>query len=323
MVTYKISSNDSLSISVDKSPQIREKLNQFLSGGGRSLSASSINMYLNCPLQFYLSIVENIAEEEDVSETIESNMFGTIYHYIMENIYRPLEGKMITADIIDKIYKDEKYLTQLIEASFAVNYFKLENKVKKLTGQNYLAGEVLRKYIKQTLTTDKKLTPFIYKESEKRIHIKYELPSGKQVSLKSFIDRIDIVKGRTRIIDYKTGKGELGFRKLEDLFDKDMKNRPKAIMQVFLYAHLYLLETPDEKIEPGIYYLRELFGKTFSSCVVHNRDRTVEDFDKYRDDFKDLLHSCLDEIFDAEVPFSQTSTSEACLWCSFTNICRK
>ena len=323
IAVYKIPSNESPVISVAKNRQIMEKLHRFLQGGDRSLSASSINMYLNCPLQFYLSVVEKMEEEKDVSETVESSMFGTIYHYIMENIYHPLEGKMITADVLESIYKNEKYLTGLIEKSFAENYFKSNGKIKELTGQNYLTGEVLRKYIKQTLQVDKKLTPFIYLESEKRIKKDYELPSGKIVSLKSFIDRVDNVRGRTRIIDYKTGKGELSFRKIEDLFDKTHKNRPKAIMQVFLYAHLYLMEEPEQITEPGIYYLRDLFSKNFNSCVIYNRDSKVENFAECRNDFAELLHSCLDEIFDMDTPFAQTPTSESCRWCTFINICGK
>lgn len=43
----------------------------------------------------------------------------------------------------------------------------------------------------------------------------YPLPSGKIAHLKGFIDRVDEYDDRTRIIDYKTGKGLLswfGFR---------------------------------------------------------------------------------------------------------------
>jgi len=325
LTVYKVSSNDSLAISITKTPQIQEKMNVFLQGGERRLSASSINMYLNCPLQFYFSVVENMVEEDEVVETIEASMFGTIFHSIMEWLYEPFKGKMITADLLHKIRKDEKLLTEVIERSFAENYFQSE-KVKRLTGQNYLTGEVLRKYIKQVLLTDAGLTPFIYTDSEERIKIDYALQSGRVVSLKGIIDRVDEVKGHTRIIDYKTGKGVLRYKEMKDLFDKELKDRPKAVMQVFMYSHLYMINHPDKIIEPGIYYLRNLFDSKFEPGVINKSSRNddrITDFSAYREEFKEHFDSCLEEIFNPDVPFIQTPTGEACRWCIFTNICKK
>lgn len=325
LTTYKVSSSESVAISIQKTPQIMEKMMAFLDGGDRSLSASSINTYINCPLQFYFSVVEKMAEEDEVSETIEASMFGTIFHSVIEWLYEPFSGKMVTADLLHKISKDEKLLTQKIEESFAKNYFKTD-KIRPLTGQNFLTGEVLRKYIKQVLATDAKQTPFIYIESEKRIQISYALSSGKNVSLKSFIDRIDQVKGRTRIIDYKTGKGILRFKTMQELFDKEQKDRPKAVMQVFMYAHLYMMEFPDRVVEPAIYYLRNLFDSRFNPNVVQKfpkEDINITDFTAYRAEFKEYFDNCIEEIFDPSVPFSQTPTGEACKWCLFTNICKK
>lgn len=326
LAVYKVSSTKSVPITISKSPLIMEKLQNFLEGGERSLSASSINTYLNCPLQFYFAEVEKMAEEDEVAETIEASTFGTIFHSIMEWIYNPFAGKMITADLLHQIRKNDAYLTEMIEKSFAENFFKNKGKIKALTGQNYLTGEVIRKYIKQVLTIDTKKTPFIYIESEKRIRLNYPLKNGLQISLKSFIDRIDEVKGNVRIIDYKTGKGELVFRNMSDLFDKSMKDRPKAVMQVFMYAHLYLLEKPGNTIEPGIYYLRNLFNSGFDPNVIAKStdgNTRINDFNPYREEFKDLFDECLSEIFNPEVPFTQSQTGEACKWCPFTNICKK
>ncbi|MDR3060062.1 MAG: PD-(D/E)XK nuclease family protein [Prevotella sp.] len=325
LTTYKVSATKSVDISVRKTPQIMEKMNVFLQGGDKRLSASAINTYLNCPLQFYFSVVENMAEEDEIAETVEASMFGTIFHSIMEWLYEPFKGKMITADLLHKLRADDNLLTEKIERSFAENYFQSE-KIRKLTGQNFLTGEVLRKYIKQVLTTDAKLTPFIYLDSEERIKVDYPLPSGKVVSLKGIIDRVDEVKGHTRIIDYKTGKGILRYREMKDLFDKELKDRPKAVMQVFMYSHLYLMEYPDNILEPGIYYLRNLFDPKFEPGVIHKSGRSeypIRDFAEYRTEFKENFDSCLEEIFDPNVPFSQTPTGEACRWCIFTNICKK
>lgn len=325
LAVYEVSSNESVSISIPKTPQIIGKLSAFLTGE-RSLSASAINMYLDCPLQFYFSVVERMQEEDEIAETIEASTFGSIFHSVVEWLYQPFQGKLVTADLLHKISKDDKLLSETIERSFSENYFK-SGKLKKLTGQNFLTGEVIKRYVKKVLATDAKLTPFIYVESEKRIMVNYALPSGRTVSLKGFIDRIDEVVGHTRIIDYKTGKGVLTFKDMDHLFDKDAKDRPKAVMQVFMYAHLYMLEYPNVILEPGIYYLRNLFDSSFSPAVEHRPTRIdkniVTDFSELRDDFKEHFDSCLEEIFSIDTQFTQTRTGKPCEWCNFTNICKK
>ena len=327
LAVYQVSSVENQIISIRKEQHIIDKLNAFIVGE-RSLSASAINTYLDCPLQFYFSHIEQMQEEDEITESIEADTFGSIFHSVVEWMYSRFEGKLITSDLLHSIAKDNKLLTGMIERSFAKNYFKNnELKAKKLTGQNFLTGEIIRKYVKQVLRTDARLSPFIYVQSEKRIKQQYALPSGKIVSLKGFIDRIDEVNKHTRIIDYKTGKGLLQYRSMEQLFDKDAKDRPKAVLQVFMYAHLYLMEFPEKIVNPGIYYLRNLFDEHFNAGVLYKpsfkETFKVDDFSNYREEFKLFFDLCLEEIFDPEVPFEQTTTGKACEWCNFACICKK
>lgn len=320
---YEVATTEVPSIEVQKTEKIQRKLSVFFEGGERSLSASLINMYIDCPLQFYFSVVEQMSEEDEVSEIIEASTFGSIFHSVMEWIYKPFEEKLVTAELLHQIRKNEKLLTDLIEKSFAKNYFKIDTP-KRLTGQNYLTGEVIRRYVKQMLKTDAKKTPFVYIKSERRFLTPYELPSGRKVMLKGFIDRVDEVAGHTRIIDYKTGKGVLQFGAMDQLFDKTTKDRPKAIMQVFLYAHLLLMEEPQRIVEPCVSFLRELFSDSYSPNVVYKPTKEqINDFSVYRGEFKENFDDCLEEIFDEKTPFSQTTTGKPCEWCSFKNICQK
>lgn len=327
LATYKVSSEESIPIAIEKTEQIQNKMKRFLDGGDGKLSASAINTYLDCPLQFYFSFVEKLGEVEEVSESIESSTFGTIFHSVMEWLYEPLKEKLITADLLDKISNDNKYLTQLIERSFAENYFMTPDKIKPLTGQNFLTGEVIRKYVKKLLSIDAKITPFIYKDSEERINEIYPLQSGLQVRLTGIIDRVDEVKGSTRIIDYKTGRGVLRYKSMKDLFDKETRERPKAVMQVFMYAHLYLMKHKTDIVESGIYYLRNLYESQFDPAVIFKptpKDNIrITDFSTVREEFSEHFDACLEEIFDSQKPFTQTTTGEACQWCVFTNICKK
>ena len=326
LVVYNVSSSKTAPIVVQKTDAVMGKLSEYYQGGTRALSASAINTYLDCPLKFYFSVVESVQEEDEVSETIESSMFGSIIHKVMETLYEPLRDKMVTADLIKIIRDDNKLLTTTITKAFATEFFKSEP--RPLTGQNYLIGEMIRKYVRQILKRDSKLTPFRYIQSEKRIKIDFALNDGTMIALKGFIDRMDEVQGTVRIVDYKSGNGISAFNTIESLFNEEEKDRPKAIMQVFFYSMMYQKEQESNvAIQPNIYYMRTLFNDTFDAGTYHRIERgkkeIVADYNEYAAEFEDALRSCLSNIFDPDTPFTQTTTGKACTYCPFTNLCGK
>lgn len=327
LVVYNVSSAKTPALQVLKTDEVMRKLTVFYKGGPRAISASAINTYLDCPLKFYFSVVEGIREEEEVSETIESNVFGSILHKVMEELYLPLCGKMVTADLLKAIKKDTPVLMGAIARAFAEVFFKSDI-VRPLTGQNFLIGEMIRKYVEKILERDSKLTPFRYIESERKINRLITLADNKtEIQLKGFIDRIDEVHDTIRIIDYKSGSGTSVFNSVESLFDKDDKDRAKAVMQVFMYSWMYGAAPAGKTIQPGIYYMRTLFSDSFDASVSRRIERmkieTVFDFSAYAEAFEEGLRQCLDEIFGSEKPFVQTTTEKVCAWCPFKDICGK
>lgn len=325
LVVYNVSSAKTPALQVQKTDEVMERLAVFRKGGSRAISASAVNTYLDCPLKFYFSVVEGIREEDEVSETIESNVFGSILHKVMEELYEPLCGKMVTADLLKAIRKDTPVLTGAIARAFAEIFFKTDV-VRPLTGQNFLIGEMIRKYVEKVLERDSKLTPFKYIESERKINRLFTLSDRSEIQLKGFIDRIDEVKDTIRIIDYKSGSGTSLFNSVDSLFDREEKDRSKAVMQVFMYSWMFGEPPAGKEVKPGIYYLRTLFSDSFDASVSRRIDRKseiVNDFSKYSADFEQGLRSCLDEIFGREKPFVQTSVEKVCDWCPFKDICGK
>ena len=328
LVVYNVSSSKTPPLAVPKREDIMRRLDAYRKGGSKAISASAINTYLDCPLKFYFSVVEGIREEEEVSETIESDVFGSILHKVMEELYKPFQGKMVTVDLLKAIRKDTALLTGAIARAFASEFFKTEV-VRSLTGQNYLIGEMIRKYVEKILERDGKLTPFVYIESERKINGLISLSDYSEIRLKGFIDRVDEVLDAIRIIDYKSGSGTTTFSSIESLFNKEEKDRAKAVMQVFMYCWMYahFTENKGKTIQPGIYYVRSLFSDPFDPSVYHRIERgkseKVEDFSGYAQAFEEGLRGCLDEIFNPEIPFTQTPTGKACSYCPFKGICGK
>lgn len=319
LFTSQVKAPQTEAIVVEKTDAVWKKMSDFLEGGERALSASAFNNYIDCPLRFYLMHVEELSEEEEVEESVEYAIFGSILHEIMQIIYDRYKGSTVTASTLNEIRKNDAFLTEKLEQAFAKLYTKQPDKPKPLKGNNYLVGETLRNYIKQVLAIDARLAPFNYIDSEFRFKKPHKVNEGLAVNFKGSIDRIDAINGTTRIIDYKSGTGDLNFNQLEDLFDSSKDKRPKPILQVFIYAFFYHMMQPDKVLSPGIYFMRKSF-QDFSSTVTCNKQE-ITDISVYFDEFESLFNEKITELFNKEIPFMQTENVKNCQYCPFREMC--
>ena len=319
---YNVASPFIKPFKVDKDEEVMCALARYETE--KSLSASAINTYLDCPFKFYLMMIKGIDEEKAVSETLRHDLFGTLLHRVMELAYKPFCGSTVTADLL-KLVTQEKNMTELIWKAFAKDYYHTDV-LRPLTGQAYLYGETIRKYAGKIIEYDRSLTPFIYIGSEKPVNRTIEITGGRKVRIKGFIDRIDSVDGTVRIVDYKSGRPDaLAFTTIESLFDKTEKDRKKAIMQVFLYAWIYASETGICEIQPAIYYAINLFKESdFNPFVYQALEKEITVIDCFNNEypaFEDSLRACLNELFDVSNPFTLTPIVKHCEYCPFKGIC--
>lgn len=328
-VNFDISFGGENEIKVNKSPEIIQKLRQFLndSDDAPSLSASSIKNYIDCPLQFYLTRIEKLEQADELKETIEESMFGNLFHATMEFIYLPFKGKILNPEDIDKILSQPLYIEKLIKKAFCKKYFKTGDEEKiVLEGNNLLIANVIAKYVRQVLLNDKMYAPFRFIEAEKVCKLRFPL-SNAEVNLKGIIDRIDEKEGKIRILDYKTGVGNLEFKSWEEVFEHNNDKRPKYVLQTFLYGLFYKNEAAGKTMAPGIYYMRNVFKDGFVTEMTFKPEKNVkiviDDFSAYEEEFSSKLRLCIEEIFDPEVPFFQTTSLEPCKYCSYTSICNR
>jgi len=327
-ISFDIGFGNAQAIQVEKTPAVMKKLLRFTSDKefSPSLSASSINTYIDCPLQFYLTKVEVVEQAEEVVETVEANMFGSLFHKVMENLYLPYKGHIIQSDDFDQLIKNTLQIDNEILRAFNSEYFKRKSgALIPLEGNNLLIASVLRKYILQVLKVDKKHTPFRYISSEERCSIQYPIQNGRtNVNLKGFIDRIDEKEGRLRILDYKTGSGKLEFKNLDEVFEHNKDNRPKFVLQTFRYGIFYKEKAEGKPITPGIYYIRDVFKEEFDTELNNKESKEkVIDFSQYEAEFRSHLSNCLEDIFNTEIPFVQTENVKVCQYCPYIGVCNR
>jgi hypothetical protein len=313
---------------VAKTGTVMQRLLQYRSDPNLALSASAINAWLDCPLKFYFTIIEEIKEEDKLSDTIESNEFGSILHQVMEDMYRPLCNQLVTADLLSQLRNDKAAMTESVRRNYLAVRYKSDSE-KPLAGQDYLAGEMIRKYAARILETDARhFTPFRYISSEEKITATIALPDGSRIRLKGFIDRVDSIAGKMRVVDYKSGRGETHFSSIESLFNPSEPDRRKAVMQVFMYAWMKLAALPGGQsptpLQPVIYFMRAIFSDAFDPAVYiasgRNKER-VDDFRPLLAPFEESLAGCLGNIFNPDIPFTRTPNGKACEWCGFKELC--
>ncbi|MDR2840203.1 MAG: PD-(D/E)XK nuclease family protein [Paludibacter sp.] len=321
---YNFALGEPQKIEIRKSPEIMRKLDRYFASdlSAKYLSASAINTYIDCPLRFYLTNIEGIRETEDVKENIEADVFGSIFHAAMDRLYSRYEGKTLNSD--DFIIIDSRSVIDLaVRQAFAVNYFKkpADEPLPELEGNLLLISKVIHKYISKVLKIDKENTPFTYVKSEYEFKDSLKIDAG-MVNIKGFIDRIDITDNVLRIVDYKTGKAELKYYKMSDIFSATNKRRPKYVVQGFLYGLFYKQNVGAQAVMPCFCLVTEVF-KNPSITPIEDKGNgvTISDFATVREEFTENLIVCLNEMFDAEQPFVQTENENNCQYCLHRNIC--
>ena len=272
----------------------------------KHFSASSLNCYLDCPLKFHFLHVKGLKEQKEVAEELDAGLFGSVYHSVMEHLYKPYVGKEISAQLLKKLRSDSATTDNLIDMAFA-----REAGISEITGQNLILRQIVKRYVERTIEVDREIAPFFLVGTEKTSSAKITLSGGRSVQLLGKIDRLDSdMRGCVRVVDYKTGsiKGKDDCSDVDRIFTPSA-NRPEVAFQLYFYA---LME--DRRLV-STYSLRSIFDGIPPT-------RQIED-DKL-EQFKDRLKALLEEILDLSRPFTgRDSSSKVCEYCNFKRICRR
>lgn len=301
--------------SVPKDGSVMKILEDGFLSGCKKFSASSLNDYLSCPLKFYFAHVAGEQAERELTDDVDAGAFGSWFHKVMLLLYRPFAGKEMDASAFGSMLSDgrmlEKYVNDAFFEEIKGNY--------EIRGANLISKEVLLRIVGRVLETDRDFSPLKIVSLETPLDAPLDLGDGRRVFLKGIIDRMDVHEGRLRIIDYKTGKVELSYRKVEDIFDKDNPERPKVVLQLFLYQYLVSnsSQAPSAVVPLPrfnvVYSIKEIFNKVPSEFMF-----TEEDYSLMEEGVKNTVR----EIFDPSVPFVQ-GPQASCRYCDFYSVCKK
>ncbi len=318
-------------ITVVKTPRIMQQLEAFKrDGSGRRLSPSSINKYINCPLQFYLEEVEGKRPTDDLTDFIDASTYGTIVHSVMEELYisqrpnrkvaTPVE---VTTAMLQGFLDNDVMLQSIVTAKINEHYNHLpEGDTTPLKGDSFALGKLIHYYVKAIVAEEMKMAPFTFIAAEMPIEMRLKINDNLSVNYKQIIDRIDRKDGVLRIIDYKTGSDQLTATSVEQMFDNSASSRPKAMLQLMLYCNVYARhEGYDGAISPMIYSLKSVASAGLQPLLLGKRPLT--DYREHNEEFLELFNTAITALFDPEVPFVQAEKPDHCLFCQFKPLCRR
>lgn len=317
-------------ITIPKNERVMNLLSRFTTAkSGYNLSPSAIHTYIECPLHFYLQYVEGYRSENEVTDYMDSATYGTILHAASQGFYESMKKSgrpVITAEILQDIIKPEnqhileKLITEKINKEF--NKLDDENLHTPLVGEALVMGKVMLETMKTMFKREIPLTPFTFIEAEKKVSGQYPVTENLSINVNMIIDRIDQIGGSWRFVDYKTGSDELSSPSVDKLFDPDYPKNVKGIMQVLFYCLVYRsLSNDDRPIQPVIYKLSKISIDGIEPLKISNA--ILDDYHQVIDEYKEILHSVITEIFSKEIPFTQAKTENACKFCEFKNICQR
>jgi hypothetical protein len=304
------------------------------------LSATSLQSYLACPASFYYGTVKRLKSEEEVAESLDYGMFGTVFHDVMRAVYTSdeamspdfffdREGAAQTlSGSLDKVDRKHilKWLERPQEIKAKVKALIMEQlNAVEVSGRNLVVADVIVKYVLKTLQRDLELLEQSGKEYFEILG--REMPVYGEFhgqKFKGFIDRLDSFHdGEARVVDYKTGKvleddENINDANADDIADKifhpDMKNWPKIALQFYVYDMLVQSrpEVRGKKISNCVYSTAHLFKEPPVAVPMNAR---------FYDAVSERLEALLTEMYDTSVPFRRTDDEKTCSYCDFRMIC--
>jgi hypothetical protein len=323
-LTHNINTDLPLEITIEKVPAVLRKLDRYTTkvSSGEYLSATALNTYLDCPLKFYFKYIEKIEEKKEVTEDIDPLLFGNLLHYSIYQLYEPYRDEEISKDLLEYLKMNDAVIDEAIKKAFLREFFKDDDENIQIYGRNIIIRDVLKKYIKQIIEIDQKITPFSVIELEKSFQCLLTI-NNTAVQLGGKIDRLDRVGNHLRIIDYKTGNPDKSIKTIESVFEQEKYGRNSEAFQILFYTYLFDQQKSNiEDICPGIYKLRDVFSDQFDYQIILNKE-PITTFKYIKGEFENHLSDLLKDIYNPDISFYQTNDLKVCEKCVFKALCHR
>ncbi len=273
--------------SIPKTPAMIERLR------GMRYSASSVNMYLRNPVEFYYNYVLGLKETEDLLDEPEARQVGTFLHELLENAFQPFLNKKPK---IDSAFRSRfaKIFENKFEATLA----------RSMRSDAFLLKAIIAERMERFLDNEASGAD---RQGEEVLHLEsrfedlLRLPCG-DIRFIYVVDRVDRLNDGTHmIVDYKTGAIDQMPRNAASVAALTLTRESIAenirSFQLPLYFHYLDRMFPDKPVNAALYNLRTLKFDKFMDTADDTARRRVNEV------FLKALDFVMSEIFDPKTNF--------------------
>ncbi len=354
--SFKLGATPDCAETVDKR-EVMDQLRRFLKPDGDdrlNLSASALQNYLKCPLQFYYRNVLRYNDDPAPSSFIDPITQGKIVHGMLEELYLPgnphnllKRPKTVSARDFDAILADSNsdnlrmMMRRHVNREFHHARTQQEEDAELTHGIQMVADRLLEQ-VKAVVRHDRRHAPLRLMGVEVRFPCRWKVDDDLTVNMTATYDRVDYnPDGRLRIVDYKTGSVHLDMADLDAVFGADYK--AGNIFQLLLYAHLLehqlsnvgnarpdgdssreLKEGDCRDIDMAIFdtnYIQQDGDERY--ITASDKTPVRSQHDPKVAEFIPRVNEVIKEIFDPDVPFSPTGNRDTCAFCVMRGICNR
>ncbi len=318
-------------------PQIRQKIQQMLVKG---LSPSSLDVYLQCPLQFAWKYIYDFKSLDVVNEGDDPQEVGTLLHNVLQKAYAPWEGKKL---LLEDITLD--YLLDIFEYYFSNSTLQQSLPAHSLMLLRMAAPLRLERF----LAAQKEQIPIGYTHIEcleKKLLAPIQGVQGENFYIKGVLDRVDRrtdhachkeLRNGLVVLDYKTGKNikvsagawtDMDLR--DDLAhwtphaansDDLMQRVATAFPSLQLACYLYLCETHFQGKEAVLDAALVALGDKGQEVYYLDKIKCLDREDIVQVRIKKLLTFVLQHLQSTSA-FCARKT-DACKYCAYVCLCER
>jgi hypothetical protein len=278
----------------------------------RAYDATSLDVYIHCPVRFYYRFVLNAARKENVSPDIERMEIGRLVHKALFGYFEKRLGRTLTEKDID-VDEMKAVVRRECDETFG----------PRPVGAAYLVRRQIMRQMERFLLFYQ--GPAARRTASAIRRLEYRLETSlEDLRLTGVIDRIETRGDTTCILDYKISSSP---RRLtidfDDLEPDVRKTWSEAIgsIQLPFYLLLYQAREPAPIEELDAFFL--LLGRThiderIEAPLFKKKERARADYEKA----KEVIRRLLAEIADPGIPFSPLHRSkDACRFCDYPYLC--
>jgi len=305
-IQYSVNLREKKPHPISKTPEVLSFLKSC------RFSASSLNTYLFCPLQFYYEYVLGLREREVLSEVFEKEEIGSFVHLVLCDYFKGKIGSVLTEKEVNL-----KEFEKVIRTRFEERYG------KDPTGEIYLLRNQVEAHLKDFMKHYQ--MPKLRAFRTKILGLEQQIDVTKDsFKLRARLDRVEKRGERTAILDYKTSANRnyliIRYNRL-DLNDRDSWSGAIGSLQLPFYLLLYSMLTGEEPEKIDCMFL--LLGKTrIDSDIEVPLFKDEAEFKKHFENLSRVIFALLREIVNPDQPFLPTiDPKNHCGRCVYGSIC--